>query len=243
MKTLTSFNNNRRAALSALLLLSIFLAVVLPLRPVHAEGGIAMSGTFYLQQFETPQGTEVSNESVYVVLFNQGDTEITGHLTTAVPDEVEISFSEQDFPLQPGEQKKVYIGVRVGEDAVPGEYKLTVTAEGRERDDEGGIQIIAGVAQEASLTVTGEAGWITIQVVSPEGDPVVSSVRLFKSIQGNRYEFASSENGTLEAKVSLGQYVACAYVGGELFCWLRYRSQLLRRNRRTGLRPYGLSGA
>lgn len=209
-----SFSNGRRRALSALLpLLSILIAMA-P-QPVQAAGGIGMAGTFYAQDFEIPQGVEVSNESIYVVVFNESDSEFTVHLTATTPEEVELLLSEQDFPLQPGEQIKIYIGVRVGEDAVPGEYKLTVTAEGRGSGTGEGIKIITAVAQEASLKVTGEAAWIAVAVVSPSGHPVVATVRLFKEIRGRRREFASSQTGTLEAKVSLGRYIVRAYVSGE----------------------------
>lgn len=212
---MTWFSHGRRGMLLVPLLLSISIAMALSPHPIQAGGGIAMSGTFYSQDFEIPQGVEVSNESIYVVLFNEGDTEMTVHLTATTLKEVELSFSEQDFPLKPGEQRKVYIGVRVGEDAVPGEYTLRVTAEARRSGTGEGVQIITAVAQEASLKVTGQAAWIAVAVVSPSGHPVVATVRLFKEIQGKRHEFASSETGTLEAKVSLGHYIACAYVGGK----------------------------
>ena len=211
---MTSLSNCRRGALIALLLpLSILIAMA-P-QPVQAAGGIGMAGTFYAQDFEIPQGVEVSNESIYVVVFNESDSEFTVHLTATTPKEVELSFSEQDVPLQPGEQRKIYIGVRVGEDAVPGEYKLRVTAEGRPSGTDEGVRIITAVAQEASLKVTGEAAWIAVAVVSPSRAPVVAEVRLFKETQGMLREFASSETGTLEAKVSLGHYIVCAYVAGK----------------------------
>ena len=212
---MTWFFSHRRGMLLVPLLLSILLAMALSPHPIQAGGGIAMSGTFYSQDFEIPQGVEVSNESIYVVLFNQSETEFTVHLTATTPKEVELSFSEQDFPLQPGKQRKVYIGVRVGEDVVPGEYTLRVTAQGKGGSTGEGVQIATAVAQEASLKVTGQAAWIAVQVVSPSGHPVVATVRLFKVIEGKEMEFASSETGTLEARVSLGHYIACAYVGGK----------------------------
>jgi hypothetical protein len=213
---MTWFNNVKRRAFLALLLpVSILITMALPAQPVQAGGEIAMSGTFYLQDFEIPRGVKVANKSIYVVVFNQGDSEFTVHLTPSSPKEVELSLSEQDFLLQPEGQRKVYIGVGAGEDAVPGEYTLTVTAEARHASSEGGIQIIAAVAQEARLKITGEAAWISARVVSPLGDAVVATVSLFKETQGVRHEFASSETGVLEAKVSLGRYIVCAYVGGE----------------------------
>ena len=209
-----SLSNGRRGALVALLPILLILIAMAP-QPVQAGGGIAMAGTFYSQDFEIPQGIEVSNESIYVVVFNESDSEFTVHLTTTTPKEVELSLSEQDFPLQSGEQRKVYIGVNVGEDAVPGEYKLTITAAGRPSSGDEGVRIMTAVAQEASLKVTGEAAWIDVRVVSPSRAPVMATVRLFKETQGKRREFACSETGTLETKVSLGRYIVYAYVSGE----------------------------
>ena len=74
---------------------------------------------------------------------------------------------------------------------------------------------MTAVAQEASLKVTGEAAWVNVRVVSPSGAPVVAVVRLFKETQGTLHEFASSETGTLETKVSLGRYIVFAYISGE----------------------------
>jgi len=75
--------------------------------------------------------------------------------------------------------------------------------------------VVTAVAQEARLTITGEAAWLNARVLSPEGDLVVANIRLFKEIQGKRNEFAATGTGILEARVSLGRYIVCVYIGGE----------------------------
>ncbi len=205
----------RGALLASLLFLIIIITMALPSQPAEAAGQIAMSGTFYSQDFEIPQGVEVANQSIYVVVFNQGNGEVVIHLTPGTPKDVELSFSNQDFSLKPGAQEKVYVGVKVSQDAVPGEYKLVVSAGEKLADTSGVIQMVTAVAQEAKLKITGESAKLFVNVVSPDGDPVVSNVRAFKEINGGLKEFVEGETGNLEAKLSLGHYIVRAYVGGE----------------------------
>jgi len=118
--------DKRGAVLAPLLLLLILAAALLPGSTAYAQGGIAMAGTFYTQVFEIPPGVEISVPSVYVVVFNQGEEESRFEMSGEAPLGVEIVFSEGVFTLSPGGQKKVFITVRVGEDAVPGQYELLV---------------------------------------------------------------------------------------------------------------------
>ena len=192
-----------------LLLISMFMAA-----PAQAQGGLAISGSFYRQAFEIPQGSSVSAPSVYVVVFNQGDEEFGIRMTWEVPVGVNINLSHDDFTLQPGDQQEVLIGVEVTQDATPGEYEISVTAEAY-KQSAGGIQLLGAAGQSATLMVLGESASVTVQAVSPDGEPVVAVVRLFKVIAGENYEFAYSETGTLEATVSPGSFIASAYVGGE----------------------------
>ncbi len=196
------------APLALLLVLSLLGNVA------HAQGGFAMSGTFGQQQFQIPQGAEVSGSTIYVVVFNEGDRDLQVRMASEAPFGVEALFSEDEFPLKPGEQMKVYVTVRVGENAVPGEYQLLVRAEAAPEKVEG-IAIGTAVAQRAKLTVTGQSALVEARVVSPDGQPVVAEVRLFKLIDGRENEFAFSNTGILEVKVSPGHYVARAYVGGK----------------------------
>lgn len=207
--------DKRGARPAPLLFLLILVAAVLPGTMANAQSGIAMVGTFYAQVFEIPPGAEVSAPSIYVVVFNHGEDESRFEMSGESPLGVEIVISEGQFTLPPGGQKKVFITVRVGEDAVPGQYELIVRATQVMDEVEGAVVVSTAAAQQADLIIVGESAMVEVQVVSPNGEPVVSVVRLFKIIEGKEMEFASSETGVLEAKVSPGSYTTSAYVAGQ----------------------------
>lgn len=195
-----------------LLLASLFITV-----PAQADGGFAISGSFGSYYFEMPQGSSVSSPSIYVVVFNNSDEEIMVRMTTEAPDGVNITLSDDDFTIEAGGQQKVFIGVEVSEDVAPGEYEkgLSVTAEPYKETVEG-IVITGSAGRDDTLVVVGESASVTAQTVNPEEEPVVTVIRLFKDVDGNKYEYAYSEAGTLEAIVSPGSFIAQAYVGGQM---------------------------
>jgi len=180
--------------------------------PAAKAGGLAMSGSFYRQQFEIPVGTSLKTPDVYVVVFNNSDEDIRITMSTEVPAGVELVLSEKDFPLKSGEQKKIEIGVSVSDAAVPGSYSLKVTAEAHREGT--GIQLLGSAGQTAKLTVIGEAGSVEISAVTPDGGPVLALVRLMKQVGGQNFNVGYSETGNLSARVSPGNYLAEAYVGG-----------------------------
>ncbi|GAI27718.1 unnamed protein product, partial [marine sediment metagenome] len=165
------------------------------------------------QEFELPQGTEVSNPSVYVVVFNHMADEMKVQMLVTAPFGVEVLFDHAIFLLPAGGEQKVYITVKVTEDAVPGEYEIVVAAEATPKEGEG-LKIATASAQKASLVVTGESALIYARVVSPDGTPLKAQVRLFKVIEDKLNELAISETGILEAKIAPGIYKVIAYIAG-----------------------------
>ena len=93
------------------------------------------------------------------------------------------------------------VGVEVTKDAAPGEYEVSVTAESY-KECVSGIQLAGAAGQSAKLTVLGESALVTARAVSPEGQPVVATVRLYRVVARQSQEIAYSETGTLEAKVA-----------------------------------------
>ena len=211
---MTLFSKAGRGAVCSALLLALA-SFLLPL-PAQAQGGIALSGSFYRQEFEIPQGASLSAPGVYVIVFNNGDEEFKVRMTSQAPLGVNLSFSEDNFSLEAGGQKKVLIAVEVAQDAAPGEYEISIVAEPYREEEAGGIQIMGAAGQSASLVVLGESARVTAQMVSPEGGPVPGVVRLFKMVDDQSYEVAYSETGTLEVTVAPGSYIAAAYVAGEM---------------------------
>ena len=198
----------------AVLIPLVLLASLFIPAPAEAQGGIALSGSFYRQAFEIPQGSSVSGPSIYVVVFNNGDEELIVRMSTEAPVGVNISLSEYDFTIPPGGQQKVMIGMEVAEDAVPGEYEISITAESY-KEGVSGIQLMGAAAQNANLKVVGESALVKVNMANPNGAPVVGTVRLFKVIEGQNHEFAYSDTGELEARVSPGSFIASSYVAGE----------------------------
>lgn len=194
------------ATFSLLLITSLIIT-----QPAKA-GGLAMSGSFYRQQFEIPQGVSLNTPDVYVVVFNNSTEDFNISMTTETPAGVELVLSEKDFLLKPGGQKIVTIGVKVSDAAVPGDYTLRVTAEAHKEGT--GIQLLGSAGQTAKLTVTGEAASVEIAAVAPDGAPVPALVKLYKQANNQNFDVGYSDTGNLKTKVAPGNYLAEAYVAG-----------------------------
>ena len=191
-----------------------FLLLVSLAVPAQAEGGFAISGSFYRQQFELPQGSTLKSPDVYVVVFNNSDSDLGVRLTSETPLGVKLILSEDDFQLKAGEQRKVEIGVEVSSEAVPGEYEISVTAEPYKKAATG-IQIMGAARQEAKLTIVGEAASVEVTAVNPDGEPTVAMVKLVKQVGSQTFDFGYSETGSLKVRVSPGDYSASAYIAGK----------------------------
>ncbi len=179
---------------------------------VQAQGGIALGGTFSDQEFELPQGVSISSPSVYVIVFNHGTEEMNVRISSTAPFGIEVSFSNSEFLLSPDGEQKVYVTVKATDDAVPGEYEVTVSAQAVPKGGKG-VTIATASAQKASLVITGESALIQARVVTPDGKPIKAQVRLFKVIEDRINEIASNETGLLEVRVSPGIYTVSAFIG------------------------------
>lgn len=202
------------AAQAALLITCMALATIAPAGLVFAQSALALSGNFYRQEFQVPQGGKIDSPEVYVVVFNNGPQESAVRMTSQSPPGVKVSFSQPDFTLAASTQQRVLIGVTVSSDANPGDYKLTVSAESY-RKGTTGIQIAGAAGQTANLKILGDSGSVTIQARSPEGQPLVATVRLSRVYAGQQQEISFSDTGVLQTKVAPGDFVATLHVGGE----------------------------
>ena len=181
---------------------------------VHAEGGLAISGDFYRQEFNLPVGTSLDSPGVFVVVFNTSDAAFSVVMRGVTPDGVTLSFSNPEFTLEAGAQQKVEVSIEVGVEATPGDYELTVVAEAQKEATEG-IQLLGAAAQKAALTITGDVATVSVVSVSPSGDPIPSTLQLSRVVEEQTFEVGYSEEGSLEARVAPGDYVVTAFLGGE----------------------------
>lgn len=197
----------------ALAPLAAFLFISLLLPPVAtAQGGLALSGSFYRQEFKLPQGASIETPDVYVVVFNNTGSDLTVRMVTDAPAGVELVLSESEFRLATGGQKMVTIGVRVSDAAVPGEYQLRVTAEAQKAGT--GIKLLGAAGQTAKLTVTGEAASVEVMSVIPDGSPIPARVILYRESASGKVSLGSSDTGVLKMRVAPGSYIAEAYMAG-----------------------------
>ena len=181
--------------------------------PAHAQGGLGVSGSFSGQNFEIPQGATVSAPGIYIVVFNTGAQDFQVRLTAQAPLGVNIILAEPDFSLEAGGQKSIPIAIEVTKEAAPGVHQIGVSVEPYRRDAHG-IQIIGSAGQTAGLTVLGEGGRVTVNTVSPLGNPVPAVIRLLRNAGGKSNEFAYNETGSVTTTVAAGNYTAVAYAGG-----------------------------
>lgn len=200
----------RARTLALAILVVALLGLAFPI-PVQAQG-IAMSGTFYLQQFELIPGQTISTPDIYVVVFNHGEQDLRVKLTTGAPLGVELVLLTTDFTLPPGESQRIEVGINVGAQVPPGEYNLSVTAEAYREGE--GIKIGGAVQQQTKLTVSAEFGEVEIYTTSPGGEPFTAIIRLYKQIEGKNLPCGYSETGRLQTKLTPGDYLVEAYFEG-----------------------------
>jgi len=181
---------------------------------ILAEGGLALSGSFHGQNFVIPQGASVSGPSINVVVFNNSSEAMKIRMLSQAPPGITISFSTQQFTIVTAGQQQVLIGVTVAPDVTPGVYDLSVTAQSF-KEGGTGIQVAGAAGQTAKLTVTGDSAQVALRALSPDGQPVIASVRLYHVVNQQDTEVAFSETGTLQATVAPGDFKAASFIGGQ----------------------------
>jgi len=181
---------------------------------------MAMSGTFSGQHFQLIPGESVSTPDIYVVVFNNTDSDMQVGLIPETPAGVELVLSTSEFLLSSGSQQKVEVGVAVSDEAAPGEYALLLTAEACSEGE--GIKLGVAAQQQAKLTVFGEAGSLVLSTVTPDGDPLPATLKVYRQAEGRGLPCAHSNTGKLKTRLVPGEYLAEAYfqenkVAGESF--------------------------
>jgi hypothetical protein len=205
----------RRVAVQIVpLVLLVWLSGLLTPASAVAQGGLALSGSFHGQNFVIPQGASASGPSIDVVVFNNGGEAMSIRMLSQAPPGVTISFSIRDFIISPGGQQQVLITVAVAADTAPGEYELSVTAQSY-KEGGTGIQVAGAAGQTARLRVTGESAQVALRALSPDGQPLVATVRLYHVVNGQNQEVAYSDTGNLQATVAPGDFKAASYIAGQ----------------------------
>lgn len=189
----------------------IVLLSLLPVSPVQA-GGMGISGTFSGQHFQLIPGESLSTPDIYVVVFNNTDSDMVVKLVSQTPSGVELILSTTDFMLSSGSQQRIEVGIAVSGEAVPGEYILTLTAEASPEGE--GIKLAGAAQLQAKLTIFGEAGSVVLSTITPEGEPFPATLKLYREVEGRTLPYSHSETGRLETRLPPGDYLAEASFQG-----------------------------
>jgi len=192
--------------LAPLILVVLALSILLP-NPVQAQG-LAMSGNFYRQHFQLLPG-ETWEGDAYIVVFNNGDNLINVRLVSQTPQGVELLLSQEELTLPPGEKQQVDIGIKVGPQAVPGEYTLTLSAEAYRAGT--GIKVTGGSQQQAELSILGKAGTVTVRSVTQEKEPFSAIIGVYKEVDGEFASVCPQQRSRLETRLTPGDYIAQAH--------------------------------
>ncbi|HEY91321.1 MAG TPA: hypothetical protein G4O07_05755 [Dehalococcoidia bacterium] len=179
---------------------------------------MALSGTFSLQEFELPQGTEISHPSIYLVVFNHSDSPMDINMKVDAPYGVEVLIGETEFTLDPDGEQRLFVTIRVTKDTAPGEYELIITARSTPVGEVGstGAALASASAQSASLIVTGTAAWVKARVITADGFPIEAQLRLFKVLDEKVNNISQTETGEMEVTVAPGTYRIVAYIAGRV---------------------------
>ncbi len=192
--------------LGILIFIALVLGLVLPATVVLAQG-LGLSGNFYKQHYELSPGQTSSDSDVYVVVSNPEKSSVQVKIITDAPAGVTIHLTQDDFLLASGQQQKVNITVEAGDQAIPGDYTLTISAEAVREGT--GIKITAGTQQQALLSILGEGGEVTINTVNETGESFPLSLNILEKA-GNDLTKVRSGQGTLVSRLKPGNYMTRA---------------------------------
>jgi LPXTG-motif cell wall-anchored protein len=189
------------------LIIIVLLSILVP----SSSAGVAISGSFYSHNYVLALGEEISGKDIYVVAFNTGENKVWVDMEYEAPEFIEVEMSPNSSLIAPGDNQRVYITLKATDDAIPGNYTVKVTAIINEVKGDLPVKVLTSAAQEATVTISGEYGEITVVAMDPVGNIAqTAQIRLFR----DTYDVANG-NGTLEKRVVPGTYTAKAYLLGE----------------------------
>ncbi len=178
---------------------------------------VGVSGSFYLYKYRISPGGAISSPDIYVTIFNKGKKPCKMKLEVDIKPKTEfinISLSDYEFVLKPGESRKVYVEMRASDAATPGVYEIYIGAYAIVEKERGGSIAYPAAALHTTLEVIGESSNLSLRVVDPAGNLVPSEVRLVYITPKGNFSVARSSEGTLEKKLAPGKYLILVVVDG-----------------------------
>lgn len=207
-KDISKIHINKLRILSFFLLFSLIMPFVA--LSVKAENSFGISGTFTDYRYKMVPGESITTPDVYVMFFNNYDTEITVEYYTSGPEGVEFLFDNIPVKIPANKTVKVPISLKVDEKTVPGNYEIGVAAKVIP-DEVNGVILAPSTKLNATISILGEAGEFIIKTVDYQEEPFKSTIRLYREDDDGTYAVATSETGILEDRMVPGNYTAYAY--------------------------------
>jgi hypothetical protein len=212
----------RRLAFAAVILVSSLIGLQAPPRVARAAvGGIGMSGSFYtFNGITIPQGGFINTTEMYIVVFSFSDVPVKVNLSYSAPPFIKVEFwpGNTTFTLPPRSYRKVFVTLRVAGNAIPGSYRVAVTATMVSHGGPpGGIIVQPSATQMIRVRITGKSGIVHIYALDPSNRIARNAlVRLYMIINGTLMPVMDSYNGEIHTRIAPGQYVVRVYLSGEL---------------------------
>ena len=189
---------------------------------VMAQGGFGVSGTFAGYHYKLIPGEQIDSENIYISFFNNYEIEIDVQVSYQAPQGVVFLVEQEIIRIPAGETVRLPIGIALSNDAVPGDYVVTVFAQVLPGDVEG-ITAVGSAGLNARLSIFGEAGRVTIRSLTTKGDPFRADLELFRvEDDGTLFSVAARETRLVD-RVVVGNYIARAYYQGRVIAEESFR--------------------
>ena len=180
---------------------------------VQAQGGFGVSGTFPGYHYKLVPGEKIDSPSIYASFFNNYDVEIDVQIAYEAPAGVTFLIEQTIVSIPAGQSIQVPIGILLSNEAVPGDYVVTVYAQVLPGTEEG-IVVIGSAGLNARLSVFGEAGRVTVISQTTSGDPFNATLELFRIEDDGRLFSVATGQNRITDRVIVGNYVAKSYFQG-----------------------------
>lgn len=180
---------------------------------IQANGGFGVSGSFSNYHYRMVPGETIETPGVNVVFFNNYDIDIEVELSPNGPSGVTFLLDELIVAIPANTSFSIPIGIRVDEEAVPGEYTLGLSARVIPQTISG-IQVVGAAELRTRLSIFGEAADLRVDSFDVVGNPFTLNLRLFR-VDGNTLAPVDESNtGVLERRYVPGLYRLFAYFNG-----------------------------
>ena len=205
-----------------LMTLSIF-TLGLSLQIVQASGGFAVSGNFSNYHYKMVTGETISTPDVHIIFFNNYAIEIEVELSprvtqldgspTFMADRLEFMVDSLRVIIPAFENLIVPIGIKLDPAAPAGDYLIGLSAEIISKGLDG-ITITGSAELRTQLSIFGEAGDLDIQTFDVFGDPLLTTLTMYRTEGSHLVPVRTSKDGLITDRVIPGDYVVIGTIRG-----------------------------